>query len=36
MISRFRSAKQQKEICKKVEAGKIDILIARTACFQKT
>src|SRR5256886_8437056 len=27
MISRFRSAKQQKEILQKVEAGKIDILI---------
>src|SRR5256886_8293460 len=26
MISRFRSAKQQKEILQKVEAGKIDIL----------
>ena len=27
MISRFRSAKQQKEIIQKLEAGKIDILI---------
>jgi transcription-repair coupling factor (superfamily II helicase) len=27
MISRFRSAKQQKEILQKVEAGKIDVLI---------
>src|SRR2546430_10690097 len=27
MISRFRSAKQQKEILQKVEAGQIDILI---------
>src|SRR5438309_5715443 len=35
MISRFRSAKQQKEILQKVEAGKIDILIGTHRLLQK-
>src|SRR6266566_4435736 len=35
MISRFRSAKQQKEILQKVEAGKIDILIGTHRLLSK-
>src|SRR3989454_1077148 len=35
MISRFRSAKQQKEILQRVEAGKIDILIGTHRLLSK-
>src|SRR6266568_2343088 len=35
MISRFRSAKQQKEILQKVEAGKIDIMIGTHRLLSK-
>jgi len=35
MISRFRSAKQQKEILQKVEAGKVDILIGTHRLLSK-
>jgi transcription-repair coupling factor (superfamily II helicase) len=35
MISRFRSAKQQKEILEKVEAGKVDILIGTHRLLSK-
>jgi transcription-repair coupling factor (superfamily II helicase) len=35
MISRFRSAKQQKEIIQKLEAGKIDILIGTHRLLSK-
>src|SRR3989475_7925629 len=35
MISRFRSAKQQKEILQKVEAGKVDILIGTHRILSK-
>ncbi len=35
MISRFRNAKQQKEILQKVEAGKIDILIGTHRLLSK-
>ena len=35
MISRFRSAKQQKEILQKLEAGKIDILIGTHRLLSK-
>ncbi len=35
MISRFRTAKQQKEILQKVEAGKIDILIGTHRVLSK-
>jgi transcription-repair coupling factor (superfamily II helicase) len=35
MISRFRSAKQQKEILQKLEAGKIDILIGTHRILSK-
>src|ERR1700740_806355 len=35
MISRFRTAKQQKEILQKVEAGKIDILIGTHRILSK-
>ncbi|MBV8050445.1 MAG: transcription-repair coupling factor, partial [Acidobacteriaceae bacterium] len=35
MISRFRSARQQKEILQKVEAGKIDILIGTHRLLSK-
>ena len=35
MISRFRSAKQQKEILQKLEAGKIDILIGTHRMLSK-
>jgi len=35
MISRFRSAKQQKEILQKVEAGRIDILIGTHRLLSK-
>ena len=35
MISRFRSAKEQKEILQKVEAGKIDILIGTHRLLSK-
>jgi transcription-repair coupling factor (superfamily II helicase) len=35
MISRFRTAKQQKEILQKVEAGKIDILIGTHRLLSK-
>src|ERR1700723_2066424 len=35
MISRFRSAKQQKEILQKFEAGKIDILIGTHRLLSK-
>jgi len=35
MISRFRSAKQQKEILQKVESGKIDILIGTHRLLSK-
>jgi transcription-repair coupling factor (superfamily II helicase) len=35
MISRFRSAKQQKEILQKLEAGKIDVLIGTLRILSK-
>jgi transcription-repair coupling factor (superfamily II helicase) len=35
MISRFRSAKQQKEILQKVEAGKVDVLIGTHRLLSK-
>ena len=35
MISRFRTAKQQKEILQKVEAGKVDILIGTHRLLSK-
>src|SRR5262249_59556375 len=35
MISRFRSAKEQKEILQKAEAGKIDILIGTHRILSK-
>src|SRR4029077_12621922 len=35
MISRFRSAKQQKDILQKVEAGKVDVLIGTHRLLSK-
>src|SRR5207237_7027893 len=35
MLSRFRSAKQQKEIVQRVEAGKVDILIGTHRLLSK-
>jgi transcription-repair coupling factor (superfamily II helicase) len=35
VISRFRSAKEQKEITNKLSKGEVDIIIEHTGCFRK-